>query len=309
MHTALRPFDLFLLCLAILLWSGYYVAGKFALVAFPPFFLTFLRFALVAVVLLPFAGWPKMPFRQLVNLAFLLGVINFGLGLAALGWGLDVATAIIVSQLTVPLSCAVGAILLKDKMGRWRSLGLVIAMMGTVLVAGTPSASSNFFAFIAMLAASIGWAFANILMKKYGEVKIFPFWGALSLLAAIPLLMLSLLFETGQVVAFHAMTWKELGGVLYLAYGSTLGAYAIWSYLLHRYLASHITPPTMLTPFLSFALAWLFLDQKIQMLEIVAGLVTMTGVAIITFRKPRVAVLGKVELSHPVHPEEVEDKR
>lgn len=295
----MRFTHMLLLLLAIVLWSGYYVAGRYALDALPPFFITALRFALVAVVVLPLFGWPKMPFHQIVILAFLLGVVNFGCGLAAMGWGLDIPSTIIVGQLTVPFSCMFGAIILKDKLGAWRVSGLVVAMMGTVFIAGTPNVSAHYGAFVTMLIASLGWGWANILLKKYGEVPILPFWGAISLVASLPLFAISALVEEGQMQAVLAMDGKEIAGVLYLAFGSMLGAYVIWSYLLKRYLASQITPVTMMGPFVSFGLAWLFFDQQISPQAIIAGLITILGVSMIVFRKPRLAMLGKAPKPHP----------
>lgn len=289
----MRVSHMLLLFLAIVLWSGYYVAGRYALDALPPFFITALRFALVAVAVLPFTGWPKMPFRHILNLAFLLGVINFGCGLAALGWGLGIPSTIVLSQLTVPFSCMFGAIILKEQLGAWRVTGLVVAMIGAMFIAGTPNVSANYGAFITMLIASMGWGWANILLKKYGEVPILPFWGAISLLASVPLFVLSLLFEEGQWTAMVAMDAKEIGGVVYLAYGAMLGAYVIWSYLLQRYPASQITPLTMTGPFVSFTLTWIFFDQQISGQVAFAGLITIVGVSMIIFRRPRLAILGQ----------------
>lgn len=287
---------MFLMFLAILCWSGYYVACEYALKLFPPFFITFLRFALLAITLLPFCGWPAMPFRRLLTLSLLLGVGNFGLGLASLGWGLDIPTAIIVGELSIPFSCMFGAMLLGDKLGKWRSFGLVVAMTGTVFIAGTPNASSNFDAFLSMLCASLSWGLANILMKKYKQVKILSFLGGLSLLSAVPLLGLSLAFETGQLETLSRIRWQEAGGVLYLTYIATLGAYGLWYFLLHRYPASQITPVTMVIPFLSLILAWIFFNQQISMQVIIAGLITVLGVAIINLRRPNLAMLGNIRL-------------
>lgn len=290
----MKPFHFFLLLVTLTLWGGYYVAGKYALELFPPFFLTALRFLVVAVVLLPWCGMPNISMKKVALLSVLLGVGNFGLGLAGMGWGIDVATTIVVGQLGVPFSCMFGSILLQDKLGPWRSSGLVVAMLGAVFIAGTPNVSSNYGAFVALLAASLSWGYANILMKQYGEVKIYPFLGWLSLMAAVQLLILSAVFETGQMAAMQKTGWQEAVGVLYLGLGATIGAYAIWYYLLHRYLASQITPYTMLGPFIALALGRLFLDEPISMQVIVAGAITLIGVGIIVMRRPRLAMLGKI---------------
>lgn len=285
----------FLLLLAVLvLWGGYYVAGKYALELFPPFFLTALRFVVVAVVLLPWCGLPNISMQKVFLLSLVLGVFNFGMGLAGLGWGIDVATAIVVGQLCVPFSCMFGSMMLKDKLGPWRTFGLVVAMMGAVFIAGTPNVASNYPAFLAALSAAMGWGLANILMKKYGEVKIYPFLGWMGLMTAVELLALSFLFETGQMAAMQKMGWRELAGVLYLGLGATIAAYGIWYYLLHRYLASQITPYTMLGPFISFGLGYVFLDEAISAQVMIAGGITLAGVSIIVVRRPRLGMLGKV---------------
>ena len=162
----MRPFHFLLLLITLTLWGGYYVAGKYALELFPPFFLTALRFIVVAAVLLPWCGLPNISMKRVALLSVLLGVFNFGFGLAGMGWGINVATAIVVGQLGVPFSCMFGSILLKDKLGPWRSSGLVIAMMGAVFIAGTPNVANNYAGFIALLSASVGWGLANILMKQ-----------------------------------------------------------------------------------------------------------------------------------------------
>lgn len=285
----------FLLLLTVLvLWGGYYVAGKFALELFPPFFLTALRFIVVAAVLLPWCGLPNISMKKIALLSVLLGVCNFGLGLAGLGWGIDVATAIVVGQMGVPFSCMFGSMLLQDKLGPWRTFGLVVAMMGAVFIAGTPNVSSNHAGFVALLAAALGWGLANILMKKYGEVKIYPFLGWMALMTAAQLLVLSALFESGQMAAMQKMGWREAIGVLYLGLGATIGAYAIWYYLLYRYLASQITPYTMLGPFIAFGMGYLFLNEPISVQVLTAGAITLAGVGIIVVRRPRLAMLGKV---------------
>ncbi|MCH2548088.1 MAG: EamA family transporter [Alphaproteobacteria bacterium] len=290
----MRPFHFLLLLITLTLWGGYYVAGKYALELFPPFFLTALRFIVVAAVLLPWCGLPNISMKRVALLSVLLGVFNFGFGLAGMGWGINVATAIVVGQLGVPFSCMFGSILLKDKLGPWRSSGLVIAMMGAVFIAGTPNVANNYAGFIALLSASVGWGLANILMKQYGEVKIWPFLGWMALMAAGQLLVLSAIFETGQIAAMQKIQWREVVGVLYLALGATIGAYAIWYYLLFRYLASQITPYTMLGPFIAFGLGKLFLDSPITPQVMISAAITLIGVGIIVMRRPRLAMLGKV---------------
>lgn len=271
------------------------MAGKYALHQFPPFMLTSLRFAVVALALVPWVRWPKpLSFSKIIMLSFLLGPLNFGAAQAALGWGLDTATTIVLAQLGVPFSCVFGSVLLGDKLGPWRTFGLVVAMTGIVVLAGTPDAVKNFSAFIAMIISGCAWGFANILMKRYGEVKIYSFLGWTSLFSSLQLLFISFLSEHGQVQALQTADWQAICGVLYLGLCCSVAAYGIWYYLLRKYLASQITPYSMLGPFFALGMGKIFLGTTISTQVVVAGLITLLGVGIIVVRRPRLVTFGKV---------------
>lgn len=290
----MRIGDFFLLLLTLILWAGYYPAGQYALELFPPFFLTALRFLVVTTALFPWMlRLSDVRMKEVMIVSFFLGTLNFGCGLAALGWGLDVATTIVVSQLGVAFSCMFGAILLKDRLGPWRSFGLVVALLGAVCVAGTPNVADNFTAFTMMLIASCSWGYANILMKRYGETKIFPFLGWVSFWAGWQVLAISLLTEEGQWEALQHMHARELGGIVYLGICSTVMAYGLWSYLLHRYPASQVTPYSMLSPFFGFAVSSIFLGTTFSSQVVIAALITIAGVSIIVIRRPRIAFLAR----------------
>ena len=290
----MRLIDFLLLLVTLFLWGGNLIAGKFIVEIMPPFFLTSLRFLLVAAVLLPFSGRPNLSMKQMLILSVMLGSLNFGGSIVSVAWGLEVNSAIVLGQLGVPFSCMFGAIMLKDKLGPWRTMGLVIAMLGAVMAAGTPNIANNYPAFLAYMVSIIAWGYSNILLKKYGEVKIFPFLAWIGLFTGLQMLGVSFIYETGQMESLQQIGLPQVGSLIYLSIGVIVVANGIWYYLLNRYVASRLTPFTMLGPFISFTLSDIFLDEEITRQIVIAAIVSIIGVSIIVMRQPKLGFLGKV---------------
>lgn len=283
-----------LVLVPVVLWASFYVAGQFALDVLPPFAITAVRFTLVAMMLLPFFGWTDLPFRRLFILSILLGVCNFALGLAGFGWGIELGSAIVLAQLGVPFSCVFGAVMLNDKLGAWRSFGLLVAMLGAMLLASNPNVMEHYGAFLALIAASLGWGLANILMKSYGTVRIFPFLGSVAVLIAVETALISLVAEPGAFLKVANLGVKGWGSMIYLSLFTVIIAYGTWYYVLSKYNASQVTPISMLGPFVAFTLGYYILDMVITLQMVASGLITLVGVSIIVMRRPRLAFLGKV---------------
>src|SRR4051812_6713810 len=126
----MKPLDIFFAIAVTAIWGGNFVAAKFGMGHFPPFFLTSLRFCCTALLLLPFVprpSWRQM--RQIAALALVLGTLHFAMLFASLYLGLDIASTAIIAQLGVPFSCLFSAWFLGDKLGPWRMGGMAVAFL------------------------------------------------------------------------------------------------------------------------------------------------------------------------------------
>lgn len=284
------PFHIALSIFAIAIVGGNFVATKIGIHSFPPFFFVALRFALVAALLAPFLRKPRaMPIRDMLPFS-LLFALNFSLGTAAMGQGLDVATTVIVVQLMVPLSCLMGAWMFKEHIGPWRWGGMIIAFIGVALVAGTPNAAGHPLGFALIIAAAIVGALFNVAMKRYGSSG-FDFMAWMSLLAAPQLLLFSMWRDGWDwlPVLQHASvaSWCALA---YTVVFNTLLAHGIIFYLLKRNPISATAPFSLLAPVFGLHFSqWFFDEQLTQKMMIGAGL-TLLGVAVIVLRRPKLAV-------------------
>lgn len=285
--------DILLGLLVAVLWGGNFVSAKFGVAHFPPLLLTALRFTVVAALLMPFAWHRRARLPAILQLSFVLGVLHFSLLFAGMWKGLDIATTAIAAQLGVPFSCLFGAILWNDRLGRWRTLGMVISFMGIIVVAGTPHVAGHFTGFLLALTGALCWGAANILMKRMGQVEMVPLLGWMALFAVPQLLLLSLLFERDHMALLAAAPASALLSVLYTALFSTIAAYGIWYWLLARLPVTQVVPFNLLSPVFGIAFGQVFFAEELTLRTVAGGVITILGVAIIVLRRPRLAQMGE----------------
>lgn len=288
--SGMEPRHMLLAALVSLCWGGNYVAARIALDAIPPFFLLLLRFMAVAMLLLPFCPRPRVPWQHLALLSFLLAVLHFGLMFFSLWFGLSVSGTIVAGQLGVPFSCLLGSILFNDRLGRWRSLGMLVAFAGVVIIAGTPQITAAFGAFLIACFASLAWGTANIWMKRLGDIPVLPLLAWMALFAIPQFAVLTLMFEHDQWAAAADADMRQWAALSYTVAFSTLLAYGLWYWLLQRFPVSQVTPFNLLVPVFGLTITQWYHAEPLTFQFIAGTALTMLGVAVILIRRPKLGV-------------------
>ena len=268
--------------LVAVLWGLNIIAGKIGVGVVPPLLFSAIRFVLVAALIIPFFPVERRHWWDLFVLSACFGTGHFGLMFVGLA-GVDAATVAIVVQLGVPFSILVSWIVFKERFGWRRSLGLCLAFLGVVLLAGEPRHASS-LAFILLVIGSVFWAVSNVLVKRMQEVNPFAMTGWLSMFAAPQLFVLSLIFETGQTEAVVTGGWPLIATLAYTAIGASIIAHGTWYRLLHRYPVNTVVPYSMLIPIIGVSAGLLILDEPLTWQKAGGGALTLTGVGIIQWR-------------------------
>lgn len=278
-------------------WGANFIAVKVGLEHFPPYLMLALRFALVAVILLPVYHYyyRRISIRMgfALKIAFVLGTAHFALVFGAMHMGVDIPTTVITVQLGVPFSCLLSAVWFNDRLGPWRSFGLMVAFIGIILIAGTPNVVEHFIPFCLVVLGAFFWALSNVMIKKEGAVNPFEMLGWMSLLSVPQLMLVSWIFEQDQWMLIRTTTLSAALSIGFSSVFSTVVAYGLWHYLLTRYAVSRITPFNLLVPVFAIILGQIWYPVPLTLQIITGGLITITGVAIIVFRRPRLATIGR----------------
>lgn len=289
----MAPRHILLAVLATMLWGCNFIASKYALQHFQPFLFSAMRFFLVGLVVVPFVPRPRgVQWKHLTLLASTLGAGHLAFSIMGLAHGLDIATTVITIQLGTPFACALGAVLLNDKLGAWRTGGLTIAFVGVLLVVGTPTVAQNYTGFLLVLFSALMFGVANIVMKRTPTIPSSQAIGWMSLLAVPQILLLSLLFEHDQWQQITTIPPESMLALSYSAFGSTIVGYGSWYWLMGRYEVTQVTPFALLVPIFGISISQFFFAEHLSILTVIGGIITLIGVGIIVVRRPRTAEMG-----------------
>jgi O-acetylserine/cysteine efflux transporter len=195
--------DKMLALLVCAVWGANYIASRWLLDVWGPFLLLTMRFTIVAALLLPFYRTPTGKLRDIFLLSLVLGTVHFCMMFGGMAMGLDVSSTVISSQLGVPFSCLLGSIVFQDRLGRWRSLGMLISFLGVIIIAGSPAIAQNYLPFMVACGGALAWGYGNIFIKRFKGYPMLAVLAWMSLFTAPQLMILSYIFEEGQWAALN----------------------------------------------------------------------------------------------------------
>lgn len=281
---------LFHLCLGvltILLWGLNFGFSKWTLAELPPIWFMTLRFALVAVLLVPFVKIPWGRFKWIAAVSVTLGLLHFSM-LQSGFRVIDASTTAIALQLQVPFAAILAAIYFKDKLGWRRMLGMMVAFAGVVVVAGAPTITVDKLpSLLLIIGASFMWAISNVIIKKMGTIDAFQLNGWMAVLATPQLALASFFLESDQIAKTLELSWYGIAGIVYNSVVVVIIGYAIWYFLLKRYSVNQTMPLTLLLPFFGVLTGIFMLGETLTIEVLVGGLLTVAGVAVIVLRRPK----------------------
>jgi O-acetylserine/cysteine efflux transporter len=287
----MRPLHILISILVVAIWGGNFIAAKLALSHFPPFFLTGLRFLCVAVLLLPFVPRPDRKQMLAISTIGLFNAMHFSLPYLGMALGLNIASTAITAQLGIPFSCLLAALLMNDKLGKWRTTGLIISFAGMLIVFGEPNVLDHQAGFFAVLVGAIFWGTCNILLKRIKGLGMLQMLAWMAVFTIPPVFAISFIFEPTAYETLYNIPHHAALGLAYTVLISTVIAHSWWYFLLQNYPVTYVAPYSLMTPVCGALFALWFFDEAITWQIIVGGLITLIGVGIIVMRRPKLAML------------------
>lgn len=272
--TAWHPSPYLLLVLTTLFWSGNFVLGRAVHTVFTPFTLSFWRWAVALVILLPFV-WTSLREQgplirrhgPILLLLSVLGVVNFNT-FVYIGLQSTTATnALIMLSVTPVLIVALSFLLLRQTVTGWQALGILISLAGVLVIVGR----GEMGALLArqfnpgdlwVLAAVASWALYSVCLR-WRPVALKP----LNFQAATMVIGMTILtplyswdLAQGRVVAISIAT---VGSILYLALFPSILAYIFWNRAVAELGANRTGQFLHLMPAFGAVLSMVFLGERL----------------------------------------------
>jgi len=242
-----------------------------------------MRFTLAAALVIWFLPIPRGHLKDIFWIALIGSSIQYGLTFTGLSQ-IDASLAVIIVHLEVPFSVLLAAIVLRERPGYQRWLGMLVAFLGIVLIAGQPQVRGQGLPILLTAGGAMTWAIGQLMVKRlHGAVSGLTLIGWIGVFAGPQMLAGSFLIETGQLNALGAATWVGWGAVLYLGIVMTVAGYGIWFTVLSRNPMSQVMPVLLLLPIFTIVSSMLLLGEKPSWFVLGGGLIVLAGVAIIVF--------------------------
>lgn len=284
------------LCLAVLvplIWGFNFVVADEAVQSIPPFLLIALRYLVVAALFLPFTRRVGLPWRHIVAVGLLYGVVQFAglfLGLTH-GVGAGVAGTVIQSQALVTVVLA--RLVLGESFSAPQWCGLLLGAAGLMLIALSGRGDAPLVGVLWVLFGAAGWGASNIVLKKAGPISAWgvTVWQAVSVIP--PMLVLSAVFEHRQLHVLSHLSARTGGAVLYIAVLATGLGNFLWYRLIQRVGPSRTAPFSLLVPVVSLVCGWWLLGERLTPAQGLGVCCVLLGVgAVALASRPRARVAG-----------------
>ena len=264
-----------------LLWGLGFVFAKGAINHFPPILLMAFRFSLTALVLVWFTPLPFGKFFQLFKIAIVAAAIQYSLTFTGVK-GLEAGLASIIVQLEVPFLVILGALLLREKPGYKKWIGIAISFVGVATMSQQDELSGSFISIALVLGGCFAWALGQVMIRKLKDVSGMQVTAWIAVFAAPQLFFMSAIFEDGQVEAIRNANPLVWWTVLYLGLIMTCLGYFFWNTLIRHHDVSKVAPFLLLLPVFSVLGGNVFLGETFTIDKFYGGATILLGIVVIT---------------------------
>lgn len=287
--------DTLLATAVAIVWGLTFIAIKIGVQETSPLMLSALRFTFAAFPFVLFVKPPKAPALTVLAYGLLIGVGQFGLLFVAIHQGFPVGLASLILQAQAFFTIGLAWVVMREAPTRPQLIGGAIAAAGIAAIGSERLAGASLGPFALVIVASFFWGAGNVVAKTAGRVDMFAFMVWSSLVAPLPLVLLSLWIDgPAPLLALAHPTWALAASVAVVAYAGTIFGYGLWARLLSHHPAAAVAPFALLVPVVGMVAAAAIFGEALTMAELFGGLLVMIGLALNVFggRLTRVRARG-----------------
>ena len=267
-----------------LFWAGNFVVGR-AVVSnqVAPITLSFWRWLLATLILLPFAIKPMWQQRKIIKVHFwricflaVLSISGFN-SLAYIALQYTTATNATLLNSFIPIFILIiMGLFFKEKISIKQILGVFVSLMGVLIILTRLDIDviKNLTinkGDLWMLLAALDWALYSIFLKylRPKEISPLPFLGVLVVIGTFFLIPLLLINPFNEM----PIIWNEemIKALAYIAIFPSIFAYLAWNYGMHKLGAAMGGQFIHLMPLFGAFMAVAFLGESIQLYHLLGG--------------------------------------
>lgn len=273
-----------LLCLAAtwLVWGSTYLAIKYALPSFPPFFQMGTRFLLAGVLLMAWKRWrgAAWPSAQQWRNALIVGTLMLGGGMGGTAYAeVTVGSGLVVAFIAVvPLMIAALNLIWGVRPGRLELAGIGLGMAGVLMLTQGSGFQASPAGLVAITIACTAWSVGSVLSQRGFALAPGATGFASEMLCGGAVLMLMSALD-GEVPQWPPQP-LALAAWLYLVVFGSLIAFNAYMVLLARAPAALASSYTFVNPVIAMLLGVGIAGEVVSGFEWLAAGVVLAGVVL-----------------------------
>lgn len=298
MRSAVPGMEYVPMTVTIALWSGTYIAGKFAVADLTPTSLLLLRYLGASAIMIPVMmlfepGRWRIGMKDSLPL-FAIGLTGmFGNNIfffLALKYT-SVMNASIIFAITPFLTALMAAVFAGEPLEIRRLGAIAIALFGVVLLLTGGDISvlttmefnkGDLYEVLAALCAASYTVIAKKVAFRYSPLVVTGYGMISATVLALPLAAMEMTYST-----FSSITPRGWASLVYLAVLASCVAYLLQQVSVKRIGANRTAAFINLSPAMTIALAALFLGERISPIQAISAGIIVAGVALNAAIKPR----------------------
>ncbi|MCK5903465.1 MAG: DMT family transporter [Cocleimonas sp.] len=283
----MKPF--FILLLPPLFWASNFILGRAITGQIAPLTLSFWRWSLALVIILPFVIKPLIQQREIIKRHFMVLVLLAFLGISTFNTlayiGLEYTTATNGTLLNsfIPIFILITSVLFfGEKINRAQIIGVLVSLFGVLIILSQLEIERikrlNFNqGDVWILLAALDWALYSILLKRYRPegLTALGLLGIMLILGVLILLPLYLLNPFNEATLL--INRETLSTLLYIAIFPSILAYLAWNYGISKLGAQLGGQFIHLMPVFGILMAVIFLDETFAYYHLLGALFIATG--------------------------------
>mgnify|MGYP000735802892 FL=1 len=279
----------------IVSWSGGFIGVRFASDHAPIFLILLWRSLVSGLILLPFALLigPRLKWEDILP--------QIGLGILAMsgylaGFALAISLGVptgLVALITDMLPLVVALLswpMLGQALTAQQWLGSALGLVGVLIASGWSVQMGNvpIWAYILPILGTTSLALATLLQKR-SRANTLPVHQSLCI-QCLSAAAIFALFAWNEGGVMPVMELNFIGGILWLVFIATFGAWGLYYLALKKSSATRVTAILYLSPPVTMLWAWVMFDEPLSWAMMLGLLVSLLGIIIIARAQPRPAV-------------------
>jgi drug/metabolite transporter (DMT)-like permease len=277
-------------CLAAtwLIWGSTYLAIKFALVSFPPFFQMGTRFLAAGLLLAAWMRWARgaaWPSATQWRNALVVGALMLGGGMGGTAYAEQtVGSGLVVAFIAVvPVMMALGNLLWKVYPTRLEALGIAVGLAGVLMLTQGAGFAASTAGLVAIALACLAWT-AGSLLSQRGFALAPGAMGFASEMICGGVVLMGLAALNGEYASFAA-AWPPTPAAtlswVYLVLAGSLIAFNAYMYLLAHASAGLASSYTFVNPVIALLLGVAVAGEHVTGFEWLAAGVILAAVVLL----------------------------